>query len=31
MLPEEGFAVAGFGLGYYVVGGSKAFRFSPVW
>ena len=31
MKPEEGFAVAGFGLGYYVVGGSKAFRFSPVW
>lgn len=31
MLPEEGFAVAGFGLGYYVVGGSKAFRFSPAW
>ncbi len=31
MLPEEGFAVAGFGLGYYVVGGSKAYRFSPVW
>lgn len=31
MQPEEGFAVAGFGLGYYVVGGSKAFRFSPAW
>ncbi len=31
MLPEEGFAVAGFGLGYYVVGGSKAYRFSPAW
>lgn len=31
MKPEEGFAVAGFGLGYYVVGGSKAFRFSPAW
>lgn len=31
MKPDEGFAVAGFGLGYYVVGGSKAFRFSPVW
>ena len=31
MQPEEGFAVAGFGLGYYVVGGSKAYRFSPVW
>ncbi len=31
MKPEEGFAVAGFGLGYYVVGGSKAYRFSPAW
>lgn len=31
MKPDEGFAVAGFGLGYYVVGGSKAFRFSPAW
>ena len=31
MQPEEGFAVAGFGLGYYVVGGSKAYRFSPAW
>ncbi len=31
MKPDEGFAVAGFGLGYYVVGGSKAYRFSPVW
>lgn len=31
MKPEEGFAVAAVGLGYYVVGGSKAFRFSPVW
>ncbi|MBE6339647.1 MAG: pyruvate, phosphate dikinase [Bacteroidales bacterium] len=31
MQPDEGFAVAGFGLGYYVVGGSKAYRFSPAW
>lgn len=31
MQPEEGFAVAGFGLGYYVVGGSLAYRFSPAW
>lgn len=31
MQPEDGFAVAGFGLGYYVVGGSKAYRFSPAW
>ncbi|MCQ2215349.1 MAG: pyruvate, phosphate dikinase [Bacteroidales bacterium] len=31
MKPDEGFAVAGFGLGYYVVGGSKAYRFSPAW
>lgn len=31
MKPEEGFAVAAVGLGYYVVGGSKAYRFSPVW
>lgn len=31
MQPEEGFAVAGFGLGYYVVGGSMAYRFSPAW
>ncbi len=31
MKAEEGVAVAGFGLGYYVVGGNKAYRFSPVW
>lgn len=31
MKPEEGFAVAAVGLGYYVVGGGKAFRFSPAW
>ncbi len=29
MLPEEGFAVAAFGLGKYVVEGEKAYRFSP--
>ena len=29
MKPEEGFAVAAFGLGKYVVEGEKAFRFSP--
>lgn len=29
MKPEEGFAVAAMGLGYYVVGGEKSFRFSP--
>jgi hypothetical protein len=29
MKPEEGFAVAAMGLGYYVVGGRKSFRFSP--
>lgn len=29
MKPEEGFAVAATGLGYYVVGGQKSFRFSP--
>jgi hypothetical protein len=29
MQPEEGFAVAAMGLGYYVVGGCKSFRFSP--
>jgi hypothetical protein len=29
MKPEEGFAVAAVGLGYYVVGGSKSYRFSP--
>jgi hypothetical protein len=29
MNPEEGFAVLGFGLGTYVVGGNNAFRFSP--
>jgi hypothetical protein len=29
MKPEEGFAVAAFGLGKYVVDGEKAYRFSP--
>ena len=29
MKPEEGYAVAAIGLGTYVVGGSKAYRFSP--
>ena len=29
MKPEEGFAVAAVGLGNYVVGGGKSFRFSP--
>lgn len=29
MRPEEGFAMAAVGLGYYVVGGQKSFRFSP--
>lgn len=29
MKPEEGFAVAAFGLGTYVVDGWKSFRFSP--
>jgi hypothetical protein len=29
MKPEEGFAVAAFGLGKYVVEGGKAYRFSP--
>jgi len=29
MKPEEGYAVAAFGLGKYVVEGEKAFRFSP--
>ncbi len=29
MKPEEGFAVAAVGLGYYVVGGRKSYRFSP--
>ena len=29
MQPEEGFAVAAFGLGKYVVEGEKAYRFSP--
>lgn len=31
MKPDEGFAVAAVGLGYYVVGGQKSFRFSPVY
>jgi CheY-like chemotaxis protein len=29
MKPEEGFAVTAIGLGYYVVGGRKSYRFSP--
>ncbi len=29
MKPEEGFAVAAVGLGFYVVGGRKSYRFSP--
>jgi hypothetical protein len=29
MKPEEGYAIAAVGLGYYVVGGRKSFRFSP--
>lgn len=29
MKPEEGFAVVAVGLGHYVVGGGKAYRFSP--
>jgi hypothetical protein len=29
MKPEEGFAVAAVGLGNYVVGGGRAYRFSP--
>jgi len=29
MKPEEGFAIAAVGLGYYVVGGRKSYRFSP--
>jgi hypothetical protein len=29
MKPEEGFAVAAVGLGNYVVGGGKSYRFSP--
>jgi hypothetical protein len=29
MKPEEGFAVAAIGLGYYVVSGNKSYRFSP--
>jgi len=29
MKPEEGFAIAAIGLGYYVVGGRKSYRFSP--
>lgn len=31
MKPDEGFAVAGVGLGKYVVEGQKAYRFSPVY
>ncbi|MBN2484483.1 MAG: hypothetical protein JXB34_00780 [Bacteroidales bacterium] len=29
MKPDEGFAVAAVGLGFYVVGGQKSYRFSP--
>lgn len=29
MVPEDGFAVAAIGLGMYVVGGEKSFRFCP--
>ncbi len=29
MEPEDGFAVAGLGLGHYVVNGERAYRFSP--
>ncbi len=29
MKPEEGFAIAGVGLGKYIVEGNKAYRFSP--
>jgi hypothetical protein len=29
MKPEEGFAIAAIGLGNYVVGGGKSYRFSP--
>ncbi|MGM0474993.1 MAG: PEP/pyruvate-binding domain-containing protein [Bacteroidota bacterium] len=29
MQPEDGFAIAGLGLGHYVVNGEKAHRFSP--
>jgi len=29
MEPEDGFAIAGLGLGHYVVNGERAFRFSP--
>ncbi|HER07408.1 MAG TPA: pyruvate, phosphate dikinase, partial [Bacteroides sp.] len=29
MEPEDGFAIAGLGLGHYVVNGEKAYRFSP--
>jgi len=29
MEPEDGFAVAGMGLGHYVVNGERAYRFSP--
>lgn len=29
MKPEEGFAMAAVGLGYYVVGGENSYRFSP--
>jgi hypothetical protein len=29
MEPEDGFAIAGLGLGHYVVNGERAYRFSP--
>ncbi len=31
MKPDEGFALAALGLGYYVVEGEKSFRFSPAY
>ncbi len=31
MKPDEGFALAALGLGHYVVGGGKAYRFSPTY
>jgi len=31
MEPEDGFAIAGLGLGHYVVNGERAYRFSPMY
>jgi hypothetical protein len=31
MEPEDGFAIAGLGLGHYVVNGERAYRFSPAY